>query len=81
MEQGRHDFREGRCATCHGGPKWTISRREFTPGVATSDALKAHDSAEQRKRHVLVQFLLAIDDLTEPEPIPPDAIICPTTGG
>ena len=29
----------GACQGCHGGEKWTISRRFYTPGVATNTAL------------------------------------------
>jgi YVTN family beta-propeller protein len=30
---------DGACQGCHGGEKWTISRRFYTPGTATSAAL------------------------------------------
>jgi hypothetical protein len=39
VERGRTLFAEGRCAGCHGGDKWTISRVFFTPGVDTNKAL------------------------------------------
>jgi hypothetical protein len=32
-------FQEGRCANCHGGQGWTLSRRFFTPSSATILAL------------------------------------------
>jgi YVTN family beta-propeller protein len=30
---------DGACQGCHGGEKWTISRRFYTPGIATNAAL------------------------------------------
>ncbi|MSP60682.1 MAG: hypothetical protein EXR72_10140 [Myxococcales bacterium] len=31
VKNGRLQFEKGLCAQCHGGPKWTISRRHYTP--------------------------------------------------
>lgn len=38
---GRAHFEVGGCAKCHGGAKWTISRRTYEPSIAASDFLKA----------------------------------------
>jgi YVTN family beta-propeller protein len=31
VERGRRLFASARCASCHGGPGWTVGRRNFTP--------------------------------------------------
>jgi hypothetical protein len=36
---GRTLFREARCAGCHGGPGWTISKLFYQPGAAQNGAL------------------------------------------
>jgi len=42
VEAGRELFEyDGACQGCHGGEKWTVSRRFYTPGVATNTALAA----------------------------------------
>ena len=35
IARGETAFDTGGCASCHGGPGWTISRRFFTPSAAT----------------------------------------------
>lgn len=41
VEKGRLLFtNDGACQGCHGGEKWTISKRFYTPGTATNTALK-----------------------------------------
>ena len=35
--RGRKLFEKARCASCHGGPGWASSRRDFTPPPATSE--------------------------------------------
>lgn len=39
VARGRLLFREGKCANCHGGAGWTLSRRFFIPAAATNTAL------------------------------------------
>jgi hypothetical protein len=39
IERGAKLFRSGRCAGCHGGPDWTLSRVFYTPGVENNGAL------------------------------------------
>ncbi|HEY6879958.1 MAG TPA: YncE family protein [Polyangiales bacterium] len=42
VEAGRALFSEqGNCQGCHGGEKWTVSRRFYTPSTATSTALNS----------------------------------------
>jgi hypothetical protein len=36
---GLTQFRNGRCAGCHGGPGWTVSKLFYTPGVEQNGAL------------------------------------------
>ena len=39
VEEGRALFSEAHCQGCHGGEKWTVSRRLYTPSVTTHHAL------------------------------------------
>jgi hypothetical protein len=39
VTRGKQLFVEGRCAKCHGGAGWTVSRRFFTPAAATNTSL------------------------------------------
>jgi hypothetical protein len=39
VARGATLFRDGRCAACHGGPSWTISRVFYDPGVDYNGAL------------------------------------------
>jgi hypothetical protein len=39
VERGAEQFRMGRCAGCHGGPGWTLSRVFYTPGAENNGAL------------------------------------------
>jgi DNA-binding beta-propeller fold protein YncE len=41
VEQGKKLFTsDGACQGCHGGEKWTLSKRFYTPGTTTNTALK-----------------------------------------
>lgn len=44
---GEAVFSQAKCAGCHGGAKWTLSRRFYTPSGATNEALlsAAYDGA------------------------------------
>ena len=39
--RGRTLFEANKCQNCHGGAKWTISRRRYTPSLANSTGFKA----------------------------------------
>lgn len=41
VERGRDLFEINKCGNCHGGPKWTISRRRYEPLFATSEGFKS----------------------------------------
>ncbi len=41
VARGRQLFIDGGCAKCHGGSGWTVSRRFFTPALATNTTLGA----------------------------------------
>jgi mono/diheme cytochrome c family protein len=40
VARGRQVFIDNKCQNCHGGAKWSISRRSYAPSVANSTALK-----------------------------------------
>jgi DNA-binding beta-propeller fold protein YncE len=40
VTRGRQVFENNKCQNCHGGAKWTISRRRYTPSVANSTGFR-----------------------------------------
>jgi hypothetical protein len=45
ISAGRQLFEQGRCAGCHGGPHWTVSRLFYQPGADLNGALPYSSSA------------------------------------
>lgn len=55
IANGRKLFEKGKCAECHGGPKWTISRRPYEPtqGKAAGSAACSLQTLPLNKKSVL----------------------------
>ncbi len=43
VNAGKLLFEQGNCASCHGGPGWTVSRRFYEPSSTRNDELAAKD--------------------------------------
>lgn len=43
---GREIFERARCAACHGGPGWTLSRVFYEPGPAANGEVPTHEADE-----------------------------------
>jgi len=78
VERGRKLFASARCASCHGGPGWSVGRRNFTPppdpsilkGPQVIGALRSvgtfDPAAANEVRDVLSPAALGADGFTPP---------------
>src|SRR5262249_25299862 len=57
VAQGRVLFIRQGCQNCHGGPKWTISTRDFTPPPAATDIATQRTPPPRFGNPVAAQFL------------------------
>ena len=58
VARGRTVFTNNKCQNCHGGSKWTISRRSFTPNLGNAAATVS--ASDARKTTLLSTLALGI---------------------
>jgi len=85
IAEGRKVFQRGRCASCHGGPQWTVSTVFYTPGDEQNGKTPAKPMATaspadlqlalgrlRRDRYMVPESLAALN------PVAKAAADCPT---
>lgn len=84
IEEGRNIFQRGRCASCHGGPLWTVSTLFYTPGDEQNGKTPAKPAATSSVAELQPALgLLRRDRYTVPEslavlnPVAKAAADCP----
>jgi hypothetical protein len=81
VERGRALFDEGRCAGCHAGPAWTLSRRFYSPGPEANGSLPYRASGLTREALTSALGTLRTTTYTVQDPVLVSLNPPATTGG